>query len=95
MHVKTIDLNGNYRYFDKNGYEVKIIRETGRHEGRIPDYAFGFLTPGIEAKRPEITKENKRILTNQKKIADKLFSKRFFWSKIVAWFKSLFSNGKQ
>ncbi|MDP3914375.1 MAG: hypothetical protein Q8R96_11650 [Bacteroidota bacterium] len=96
MYLKTIDLNGNYKYFDRYGYEIRIIRETGRHQGKIPDYAFGFLSPKIEAKRGFNDKDSQlHVSTTRGQRKDTINHVSTWWQRLKNWFNSLFSNGNR
>jgi hypothetical protein len=96
MILATRQPNGKVKYFDANsGKEYKPGRETGRHEGRIPDEVIGFLSSKIEritgiTRRPEpATNSDSQFKTPLRIVPPE---KPSWLSLLIAWIKSLFDG---
>lgn len=96
MIVASIKPDGKKVYFDAlTGNRYFPARETGRHEGRIPNDVIRFLTPKIESQRslavgnpitPNVKKDSKlRIVPPEK---------HSWWSRFCNWFKSFIDGRK-
>lgn len=96
MIVKTRDLNGKDKYFDaRTGKEVRLLREPGRFERYIPDYAFAFLdqSPKVLIKEPKSGSSTLGFKKSEVRIVPP--EKPSWWSRLIQWFKSLFSDGRK
>jgi len=84
MIITTRTKNGIEKYFDSfTGKEV-------RHERRMPDYAYGFLSQPFKriSTNPTIATDIVQGVTEVNKIV------KGWFTKLIDWFKSLF-NGKR
>lgn len=86
--------DGTVKYFSAlTGIEYKPGRETGTFKRFIPDYAFGFLSPKIAPSTSSGTGSGRGALKNAAKPEREAVEG---WiSKLIAWFKSFFSNGRK
>lgn len=99
MIVKTIDLSGRVKYFGAaTGKEVKLQREVGRYQRKIPDDVMRFLQPKItDMINSQINKSDDPVKNlKNKSIYDSNGNKKYpsLFSRIWQWLKSILNGSK-